>query len=83
MPTLHKFRTGRKHKTQSSVKDQSWSEKANGSWFYLEIGTTAATATHAAKKIQKELPTRASFRSASGELCPLDKDYHGSQLCRK
>src|SRR5215813_10088167 len=66
------FETGRRSQTQSSVKTTRWSETANGSLVLSEIGTTAERPTHAEKNLKEFTP--ALLPSASGELCPLDKD---------
>src|SRR5215471_18818126 len=66
------FETGKRSQTQSSVKTTRWSETANGSLVLSEIGTTAERPTHAEKNLKEFTP--ALLPSASGELCPLDKD---------
>src|SRR6204780_2243652 len=72
MLPLISFETGRKTQTQSSVKTTRWSETANGSLVLSRIGT-AAEKPHTRSEESKRI-TPALLPSASGELCPLDKD---------
>ena len=71
MLPLISFETGRKTQIQSSEQLQK-AASANGSLVLSRIGT-AAEKPHTRGEESKRI-TPALLPSASGELCPLDKD---------